>query len=117
MTKHLKPIQDWNALAESANSIAQMKASTGATSARQIRRQSIDRFGKPTLEWLTAKKIEKAQRMLRDGEQIKNVSSALEFKYLPNFNRFFAKHTGLAPRAFQRRIFKQKIPLNRRAGR
>ena len=115
MTKHLKRIQNWDKLAESANSIAQIKAETGAANARQIRRQIIDKFGKPTLEWLTTNKLQKARQMLRNGEQIKNVATALDFKHLRNFNRFFVKHAGIAPREFQRKLFKRKIPQNRRA--
>jgi len=117
MTKHLKPIENWDQLAEFANSIAQIKATTGASSTRQIRKQAIDRFGKPTLEWLSLKKSEKAQQMLRNGDQIKNVSSALDFKYVQNFNRFFVRHTGVAPREFQRRLFTRKTPSHRGAGR
>jgi len=74
----------------------------------------MEQFGKSTIQWLATKKLQKAEQMLRNGEQIKNVASALDFKHRRNFNRFFTKHTGLAPREFQRKIFKRKIPQPRR---
>ncbi len=103
MAKHLKIIANWTQLAKSANSIAEIKAMINAANARQIRRQALRDHGMSTLEWLALKKSEKAQQMLRDGEQIKNVAAATGFAHVPNFSRFFTRGTGMNPTEFVRR--------------
>src|SRR5882762_1898976 len=115
MTQHLKKIENWDELANSANSIAELKSMINAANARQLRRQALRDLGMSTSEWLARKKAEKAQQMLRDGEQVKNVARALGYTHLPNFSLYFVKRTGMSPREFIRRNSKRATRSNLKA--
>ena len=111
MGKHLKRIENWEQLGNSANSINDIKASINASNARQIRRQALQTFGMSTSRWLARKKTEKAQHMLRDGEQVKNVVRALGYTHLSDFCLSYVRRTGMTPREFVRRNRKPEKTL------
>src|SRR5712671_5883446 len=102
MGKHLKSIENWAELAESANSLSEILQRTNARNARQLRRQSRQRFGISTIEWLEAQKLQRARRLLLDGEQIKNVATALGYKHVSNFSLWFTRHAEMSPGEFVR---------------
>ncbi|MBW8359412.1 MAG: helix-turn-helix domain-containing protein [Weeksellaceae bacterium] len=59
-------------------------------------------FGCSTKQFLIAKALEKAKKLLRGTEiTVKNISNELGFSEESNFSNFFKKHTGQSPKQFR----------------
>jgi AraC-like DNA-binding protein len=59
-------------------------------------------FGCTTKQFLIAKALEKAKKLLRGTEiAVKNISNELGFSEESNFSNFFKKHTGQSPTQFR----------------
>jgi AraC-like DNA-binding protein len=61
-------------------------------------------LGEPPLQYVTARRMEKAQAMLRDGTAtIAQIAESVGYDSEVGFHRAFKRHTKIAPAAFRRR--------------
>jgi AraC-like DNA-binding protein len=92
---HRRPETAWslNALAKSAG-----------MSRTAFSQRFRDLLGEPPLQYVTARRMEKAQAMLRDGTAtIAQIAESVGYDTEVGFHRAFKRHLKIAPAAFRRR--------------
>ena len=58
--------------------------------------------GESAMSWIHQATIQRAKLLLSQGQTALQVSEALEFPDAPYFNRYFKRHTGMPPGAYQK---------------
>lgn len=58
--------------------------------------------GESAMSWIHRATIQRAKLLLSQGQTALQVSEALEFPDAPYFNRYFKRHTGMPPGAYQK---------------
>src|SRR6266850_755825 len=100
MAKHLKNIQNWDQLADSANYHSEALKALSGGNARQVLRQIIREFGTTRRNWFNERRFQVGGQLLRDGVIVKIVADATGFASLQSFNHFWFKTTGISPRFY-----------------
>jgi len=64
------------------------------------------RFGETPTQYITRKKIERAQLMMMvNNMTVKDIAFSLAYDSLSYFNRIFKKTTGMTPTQYQKSIY------------
>ena len=92
--------QQWKGLAEAAHYRTSDLAKLCNCPVRQLRREFRRELGCSPQGWLNEHRISTAKNLLLSGEPVKNVASAVDFKYESYFRQWFKNRTGMTPKEF-----------------
>ena len=107
MSSKLDRIKDWLPLIRTARYRAENLPDLANSSARNLRRHFLERFGKPTQERLDELRAEEARDGIMDGESEKVLADRLGFKSSSHFSVFFKRRFKVSPRMFLSRAFRR----------
>jgi len=92
--------RDWNSLAASAAFRVEDLAQLRRISTRQLRRQLQRAFGRSPQQWLSERRMARAEELLLEGNLIKCVAFELGFKQTSHFCRLFKTFKRMTPSEF-----------------
>jgi AraC-like DNA-binding protein len=98
-SSRLHRITDWEARAWKAGYKAQVMASHASVSVRHLRRYFSNFIGLSPQSFINRVRLEKAQRLLADGESVKGVAISLGYKQSSHFSAVFKRAYGTSPSA------------------
>jgi len=93
-------VQQWEALAEPSHYRTCKLAKLFNRPVRELEREFHRQLRRSPQKWLNKRRIRAAKKLLLSGERVKDVASALGFKYVSYFCRFFKSRTGMIPKEF-----------------
>ncbi len=73
-------------------------------SRRTVHRMFVKEFDMPPHKYITAKKIELAQKMLAENLSVEDVSSLLFFSSAEYFRKVFVSISGTSPQKYKKRM-------------
>ena len=92
--------RQWEGLAEAAHYRTIELANLCKRPVRQLEREFYSQLRCTPKDWLDERRKLAAQHRLLSGEPVKNVASALGFKYESYFRRWFKSRTKMTPKEF-----------------
>jgi AraC-like DNA-binding protein len=96
-------LEQWEALAESADYDCRKLAASRGHSLRQLEREFHAVFGPPPHVWLNEQRVEAAERLLLSGKPVKWVAFELGYKQPSHFCRQFKLNNHVTPSQFASR--------------
>ena len=79
-------------------------SNTFYVSRRTVHRMFLKEFGMPPLKYITAKKIELAQKMLAENLSVEEVSKILYFSNAEYFRKVFVSVCGISPQKYKKQM-------------
>lgn len=76
-------------------------------SRRTVHRMFVKEFNMPPLKYITAKKIELAQKMLAENLSVEEVSKQLYFSNAEYFRKVFVSNCGMSPQKYKKQMQKK----------
>src|SRR5687767_12371288 len=101
MNSQMKPVQEWEALAQQVSFRPSDLASACGVSLRTLQRHFRKQYHVTVSEWLRTFRLRQAYERLKTGETVKGVAYDLGYKQLSHFSRDFKNSYGVAPRYLQ----------------
>jgi len=104
MFSRLHRIKDWPHLARDAMYEVRNLALLVNSSPRQLQRYFAEHFHEKPKRWMDRQRMAAAQRLLQNGDAIKDVATELKFKHSQNFTRTYKRLNNGSPPSRRRCI-------------